>query len=88
MEVLTGGRSFAEFISSALDATNSFRLVDVGCSNGIHDAFRAFGNRLEAWAFDIDEAECRKLSISERRWLTFHALDLDGMLTLIRLGRR
>lgn len=65
MEVLTGGRSFAEFISSALDATNSFRLVDVGCSNGIHDAFRAFGNRLQAWAFDIDEAECRKLQATE-----------------------
>jgi hypothetical protein len=65
VDVLTGARTFAKFVSNALDSADDFRLVDVGCSNGIHDAFRAFGDRLSVWAFDIDDAECRRLQAIE-----------------------
>jgi len=36
-------------------------LIDVGCSGGIHPAWRAFGGNLRAYAFDPDLAEVDRL---------------------------
>jgi hypothetical protein len=65
MDVLVGASDFARFIGGHLDAASSFRLIDVGCSGGVHKSFRAFGQRLAAWAFDIDGAEIERLQKTE-----------------------
>lgn len=65
MDVLIGAHDLARSIGRHLDSASSFRLLDVGCSNGVHDAFRSFGDRLTAWAFDIDGSECARLQAAE-----------------------
>lgn len=65
MELLTGETGFAELVTRTLDQGSRFILADVGCSGGIDAAFRAFGERLTAWAFDIDVAECARLQAIE-----------------------
>ena len=65
MELLTGETAFAERIAGRLDPGSSFRLADIGCSGGIDAPFRTFGERLVAWAFDIDAAECARLQAAE-----------------------
>jgi FkbM family methyltransferase len=43
-----------------------FVLIDVGCSGGIDDAWRAFGPSLVAHAYDPDVAACEDLQARER----------------------
>jgi hypothetical protein len=42
-----------------------FVLIDVGCSDGIDEAWRAFGPSLVAHGYDIDVAECERLQAAE-----------------------
>jgi len=42
-----------------------FSLIDVGCSGGIHPAWRLFKDQLEAYGFDPKKAECARLSKEE-----------------------
>ena len=65
MELLTGSTAFARFVADHLEADVPFRLLDVGCAGGVHPAFYAFGDRLRAWAFDIDGAEVVRLQATE-----------------------
>jgi FkbM family methyltransferase len=41
--------------------TEPFILLDVGCSGGIHPAWRAFGDKLRAFAFDPNIGEIERL---------------------------
>lgn len=41
--------------------TDPFTLLDIGCSGGIHPAWRAFGDRLRAYAFDPNIEEIARL---------------------------
>ena len=54
---------FASFIADQLN--EPFRLIDVGCSGGIADAWRAFGSNLHAIGFDPNIAECQRMAASE-----------------------
>ncbi|MDA8050841.1 MAG: FkbM family methyltransferase [Rhodospirillales bacterium] len=65
MELLTGATEFARLVAGRLDPDSPLRLVDVGCSGGIDEPFRAFGERLSAWGFDIDGGECARLQAAE-----------------------
>lgn len=65
MDALIGNPRFAEFVAVALNQSTGFRLIDIGCSNGIHPSFRAFGPHLAAWAFDTDRDECTRLQTNE-----------------------
>ncbi|MFZ1993228.1 MAG: hypothetical protein WAU75_03900, partial [Solirubrobacteraceae bacterium] len=42
-----------------------FVLIDVGCSDGIDEAWRAFGPSLVAHGYDTDVAECERLQARE-----------------------
>jgi FkbM family methyltransferase len=44
---------------------DDFTLIDVGCSGGIHEHWRAFGGRLRAFGFDPQRQECARLNASE-----------------------
>ena len=46
--------------------TEKFRLLDIGCSGGIADAWRAFGTRLAAIGIDASVTECQRLAALER----------------------
>ena len=63
--LFTGKHDFTRLAVHSKDRAESFRLIDVGCSGGVHEAFRAFGERLTAWAFDTDSAECKRLQAAE-----------------------
>jgi FkbM family methyltransferase len=42
-----------------------FTLIDVGCSGGIHDHWRAFGEQLRSFGFDPQRQECARLNERE-----------------------
>lgn len=42
-----------------------FVLMDVGCSGGISQVWREFGNDLVAYGFDPQQSECRRLQAAE-----------------------
>ena len=56
--------AFAAFVAAAL-TSERFTIVDVGCSGGIDPAWRVFGDRLRAVAFDASVDECERLSGEE-----------------------
>lgn len=56
---------FIQLVARALE-TESFALVDIGCSGGIDPAWRSFEPRLRAIGVDPNEAECRRLTQQER----------------------
>jgi len=58
------GDAFVQFLAKHL-GEEVFTLIDVGCSGGIADAWRSFGPRLRAFAFDRDVRECTHLAESE-----------------------
>ncbi len=57
--------SFVKLIANGLGAAR-FSLLDVGCSGGIDQRWRAFGPRLRAIGIDASEAECHRLRTLER----------------------
>ena len=56
--------AFAAFVAGSLKSER-FTFIDVGCSGGIDPAWRAFGDRLRAIAFDASVDECERLSSKE-----------------------
>jgi hypothetical protein len=56
--------AFAAFVAGSLRGEH-FTFVDIGCSGGIDPAWRAFGDRLRAFAFDASIEECERLSRQE-----------------------
>src|SRR5215475_10972703 len=42
-----------------------FTLVDIGCSGGIDQPWRQFGDRLAGVGFDASASECRRLAAEE-----------------------
>ena len=56
--------AFAAFVAGSL-TLERFTFVDVGCSGGIDPAWRVFGERLRAVAFDASVDECDRLTASE-----------------------
>jgi len=56
---------FAALIAEKL-RTETFRLLDIGCSGGIDPVWRSFEPRLQALGIDASETECRRLSGIER----------------------
>jgi hypothetical protein len=56
--------AFPAFIGQKL-RTERFRLLDIGCSGGIDQVWRAFGQRLQALGVDASATECRRLAESE-----------------------
>ncbi|HEY0418054.1 MAG TPA: hypothetical protein VGC80_00900 [Acetobacteraceae bacterium] len=64
MELFDGDPRFARHVAEQLGG-EEFRLLDVGCSGGLHPSWRAFGSRLRAWGFDPDAAECARLAALE-----------------------
>ena len=47
-------------------ATESFRLLDIGCSGGLDPAWRSFEPRLQAIGIDASATECKRLAALER----------------------
>ena len=56
--------AFAAFVAGSL-AAERFTFVDIGCSGGIDPAWRIFGDRLRAIAFDASVDECERLTAAE-----------------------
>ncbi|MDI1264116.1 MAG: FkbM family methyltransferase [bacterium] len=56
--------AFAAFVAGSL-TYERFTFVDVGCSGGIDPAWRIFGDRLRAIAFDASVDECDRLTAAE-----------------------
>ena len=56
-----------QFIRSAAAALKAerFTLVDIGCSGGIDQLWRQFGDRLAGVGFDASASECRRLAAKE-----------------------
>jgi methyltransferase FkbM-like protein len=64
MEGLLAGTEFSALVARC-DAIESFTLIDVGCSSGIDQAWRVFGDRLVAFGFDPNLTECARLQEEE-----------------------
>lgn len=56
--------AFAAFVAGSLE-TERFTFIDIGCSGGIDPAWRIFGDRLRAVAFDASVDECERLTAAE-----------------------
>ncbi|TAJ89335.1 FkbM family methyltransferase [Reyranella sp.] len=56
--------AFAAYVGDSLKS-ELFTLIDVGCSGGIDPAWRVFGPRLRAIAFDASLDECERLTREE-----------------------
>ena len=56
--------AFAALVAQGL-GDGRFNLLDVGCSGGIDNRWRAFGSRLQALALDASVAECARLRKAE-----------------------
>lgn len=64
MDGLLAHTAFATMVAAS-PAFEHFTVVDVGCSAGIDAAWRGFGERLRAHAFDPDLAEIARLARAE-----------------------
>lgn len=64
MEGFLSPTPFSRLVAEAL-GHESFTLIDVGCSSGIDPVWRAFGDRLKAFAFDPNVAEIERLAARE-----------------------
>lgn len=56
--------AFTAFVAGSLKSER-FTFIDIGCSGGIDPAWRVFGDRLRAVAFDASVDECERLSSAE-----------------------
>ena len=84
--------AFASFVAGSL-RLERFTFVDVGCSGGIDPAWRVFGERLRAVAFDASVDECERLSRQEAhpdiKYIAgFVGLPLDHPFRLQIKGRK
>ena len=91
MEGLLTGTGFADLVIAA-QAAQRFTVVDVGCSSGIDAAWRVFGAKLRAFAFDPDIAEVERLAAAEtlpgvRYVAGFVGVPDDLPFTTARAGR-
>ena len=67
------------FVTFIADHITEFTLVDVGCSGGIDPAWRQFGSRLRAYAFDGVAAEIDRLRAAETSAnVSYHAGFVQG----------
>lgn len=57
---------FAAYVAGSLNAGH-FTFIDVGCSGGIDESWRVFGDRLRVVAFDASAEECERLARLERQ---------------------
>jgi hypothetical protein len=64
MEGLLAGTEFSALVAHC-DALENFTVIDIGCSAGIDLAWRGFGDRLIAFGFDPNLAECARLQAAE-----------------------
>jgi len=64
MEGFGTAAPFARLVAEAL-GTGRMTLIDIGCSSGIDTAWRVFGERLRALAFDPNLAEIQRLTAEE-----------------------
>jgi FkbM family methyltransferase len=64
MEGISQDCSFVRCVADAL-TEERFTLVDIGCSGGIDDLWRLYGDRLRAVAFDPNIDECARLEAQE-----------------------
>lgn len=56
--------AFAAYLAGSL-SSERFTFIDIGCSGGIDPAWRVFGDRLRALAFDASLDECERLTREE-----------------------
>jgi hypothetical protein len=56
--------AFAAYLAGSL-SSERFTFIDIGCSGGIDPAWRVFGERLRALAFDASLDECERLQREE-----------------------
>jgi FkbM family methyltransferase len=64
MDIIRDDSPTARLLAAAV-RFEDFTLADVGCSGGIDAGWRAFGDRLKAFAFDPGLDEIRRLSAAE-----------------------
>jgi hypothetical protein len=57
--------AFATLVAEGLAGAERFSLVDLGCSGGIDERWRAFGPRLRALGVDASVAACERLRNAE-----------------------
>ncbi len=55
----------SRLVGAGVFSDQPFTLFDVGCSGGIHEAWRAFGPRTAAYGFDPQATECQRLQAAE-----------------------
>ncbi|MDP2332183.1 MAG: FkbM family methyltransferase [Reyranella sp.] len=84
--------AFAALIAGSLKLER-FTFIDIGCSGGIDPAWRIFGDRLRAVAFDASVDECERLSREEthpdiKYVAGFVGLPLDHPARLQAKGRK
>jgi FkbM family methyltransferase len=65
MELVAPRGDFASYVAARLQREN-FVLLDIGCSGGIDQCWRQFGERLEAHAFDPNLDEIDRLRAAEK----------------------
>jgi Methyltransferase FkbM domain len=63
-DIDTPSARFTKLVTEALEA-KEFRLLDIGCSGGIDQAWRTFGDCLFALGIDASVTECRQLAENE-----------------------
>lgn len=83
--------AFAAFVAGGLEAER-FTFIDIGCSGGIDPAWRVFGDRLRAVAFDASADECERLSRQEKHMdvkyiAGFVGLPLDHPFAKVAAGK-
>src|SRR5690349_10370003 len=55
---------FLRLVAASL-RSERFNLVDLGCSGGLEEVWRLFGDRFAAIGFDASVSECRRLQTEE-----------------------
>ena len=87
MEGLRHDSLFARYVAERL-VGETFQLADVGCLGGLDPAWRAFGDRLQAIGFDINEAEVARLNEAETSSRVIYSAQAIGLPNGHPLGRR
>src|SRR5688572_25364680 len=63
MDVIRPPTPFLRLVAGGFQDT--FTLVDIGCSGGLADTWRAWGQHLRAFGFDPNLAEIERLTAAE-----------------------
>ena len=84
MEIIKERGPFARYAAGRL-VDELFSLVDVGCSGGIDEAWRLFGENLQAFGFDPNVQEINRLKREEKaRHVSYEAAFIAGEGVLSR----